>query len=1028
MMGRSQVRVVGGSLPTKSAKRRKAQLGLATLSDGDAQRSTQRRRTRKPSPPTTKPDSPDQRDTQSVKRRTAGRPSRCGTRILFPLVSPARLRNPLRACSLVQDSDQPSPRGEHARDATIDSPAVTPPVPPDKAHNAGRTAAAPGLSMLQIEGEPKRSMRVRGNTVELEGGMPPLDIHKRLKVTGKLRGKARGRAAAGAQTPEVEEDGERGGQVLLPGVSHSRRPKQRSDFKLPFRRLKSVEKDWSAVDWEDIEYELDAEDEEWLGENAQWLNIDADNLERLLDRLEKCKANCVDDDIEVPWEAVGALVTSEVPTVVVAAVVGWWQEKRRRHPAPLLRRLRPQTDFHDQDPDGCFRPQVPAPMSVRERTSAVDYRVIATGANQPLTQPAAANPPAAHPQKRGQGQPGAAGRVQRLASSKIQIRPGCCVTPPFLELAQPGPKWCDDSASVLDKVREMALARLRQAQRQRAEAAALKERHLPIEPYLQPETGRKQHRYISSDGLDLVVGATVAVKAVEFGESHAKAEFGKKWRTASYTGVVVTVVSDAQFDGTDPRFEDGADVCMVKFDDGVFPVKPSMCTVLISPEQRRPGQLGDERQREIRSAMPNIQTDSGRISTGASPGKRKGDAKSGGQAAKRHKTGESAAAANHHGHAASGDSLSIHARIFYAGDTVRCPKCKELMRAPQAAYALRCATCLFAITPASLRDPILFTPAYVRLESAPAESSGAGEKDEGDTEQREPQDDSDSDDSGGSHSQRRARPLPKMSMLQQLQRQRAAEAANEARQGREEKSSTRCVKVRKPHFKRWRIFDSVSLAAEAMGADRSDVTKCAKGKIAQLQGWICEYVRDDEPNAVPEALQMDMKQATTPVSPIPCIGDDWQEEADQSDSEESAEESAAESGSDSESEHDESDSESEITCMVCGSTNDDEKLMLCDGCDNAQHTFCCVPKLNTVPKGDFHCSDCAAKSAVAAKRSTVVLGRKKGARKWRRFESTTAAALSCGVSDPRNVSKCCRGKMGSCRGFEFKWGPAVGAH
>ena len=952
---------------------------------------------------------------------------------------PRKPKKSFSRCSLVQDSDQPSPRGEHARDGAIDSPAVTPPVPPDKAHTTGRSAAAPGLSMLQLEGEPKRSMRVRGNTVELEGGMPPLDIHKRLNVTGKLRGKARGRAAAGAQTPEVEEAGERGGQVLLPGVSHSRLPKQRSGFKLPFRRLKSVEKDWSAVDWEDIEYELDAADDKWLAENAQWLNIDADTLERLLDRLEKCKAKC-GDDIEVPWEAVGALVTSEVPTVAVAAVVGWWQEKRRRHPAPLLRRLRPQTDFHDNDPDGCFRPQVPAPMSVRERTSAVDYRVIATGANQPLTQPAAPNPPAVHPKKRGQGQPGAAGRVQRLASSKIQIRPGCCVTPPFLELAQPGPKWCDDSASVLDKVREMALARLRQAQRQRTEAAARKDRHLHGEPYLQPETGRK-HRYISSDGLDLVVGATVAVKAVEFGEAHAKAEFGKKWRTATYTGVVVTVVSDAKFDGTDPRFEDGADVCMVKFDDGVFPVKPSMCTVLISPEQRLGGghglgQLGDDRQRQIRSVIPNIQTDSGRIATGASPGKRKAAAKRGGQAAKRHKIDKSAAAANHHGHAERGDSLSVHARIFCAGDTVRCPKCKELMKAPQAAYALRCATCLFAITPECLRDPIEFTPAYAggafaRMDSAAGESTGAGEKDafagtassdKRDKEQREPQENSDSDDSEGDHvhptdAQRRARPLPKMSMLQQLQRKRAAEDAHEAQQGRE---TTRRVKVRKTHFKRWRIFDSVSVAADAIRADRSDVTKCAKGQISQLQGWICEYVRDDEPHAVPEALQMDMKQALTPVSPIACIGDCWQEEADQSDS-------AAESESASESEHGESDTESEITCMVCGSTNDDEKLMLCDSCDNAQHTFCCVPKLNIVPKGDFHCSDCTAKSKAAAKRSTVVLGRKKGAKTWRRFESITAAALSCGVSDSRNVSKCCRGKMGSCRGFEFKWGP-VDAH
>jgi hypothetical protein len=37
-------------------------------------------------------------------------------------------------------------------------------------------------------------------------------------------------------------------------------------------------------------------------------------------------------------------------------------------------------------------------------------------------------------------------------------------------------------------------------------------------------------------------------------------------------------------------------------------------------------------------------------------------------------------------------------------ETEHSPQCKEVMKAPQSAYALRCAGCSFAITPASVHD------------------------------------------------------------------------------------------------------------------------------------------------------------------------------------------------------------------------------------------------------------------------------------------------------------------------------------
>ncbi|KAB5567328.1 hypothetical protein PHYPO_G00231500 [Pangasianodon hypophthalmus] len=47
-------------------------------------------------------------------------------------------------------------------------------------------------------------------------------------------------------------------------------------------------------------------------------------------------------------------------------------------------------------------------------------------------------------------------------------------------------------------------------------------------------------------------------------------------------------------------------------------------------------------------------------------------------------------------------------------------------------------------------------------------------------------------------------------------------------------------------------------------------------------------------------------------------------------------------------------------CLVCGSGSDEERLLLCDGCDDSYHTFCLIPPLHDVPKGDWRCPKCLA--------------------------------------------------------------------
>uniref|UniRef100_A0A7N8YCY5 [histone H3]-trimethyl-L-lysine(4) demethylase n=1 Tax=Mastacembelus armatus TaxID=205130 RepID=A0A7N8YCY5_9TELE len=47
-------------------------------------------------------------------------------------------------------------------------------------------------------------------------------------------------------------------------------------------------------------------------------------------------------------------------------------------------------------------------------------------------------------------------------------------------------------------------------------------------------------------------------------------------------------------------------------------------------------------------------------------------------------------------------------------------------------------------------------------------------------------------------------------------------------------------------------------------------------------------------------------------------------------------------------------------CLVCGSGSSEDRLLLCDGCDDSYHIFCLIPPLHDVPKGDWRCPKCLA--------------------------------------------------------------------
>ncbi|XP_051885894.1 lysine-specific demethylase 5A isoform X2 [Pristis pectinata] len=49
-------------------------------------------------------------------------------------------------------------------------------------------------------------------------------------------------------------------------------------------------------------------------------------------------------------------------------------------------------------------------------------------------------------------------------------------------------------------------------------------------------------------------------------------------------------------------------------------------------------------------------------------------------------------------------------------------------------------------------------------------------------------------------------------------------------------------------------------------------------------------------------------------------------------------------------------------CLVCARGDDEDRLLLCDGCDDSYHTFCLIPPLVDVPKGDWRCPKCVAEA------------------------------------------------------------------
>ncbi|RLU17965.1 hypothetical protein DMN91_010206 [Ooceraea biroi] len=63
-------------------------------------------------------------------------------------------------------------------------------------------------------------------------------------------------------------------------------------------------------------------------------------------------------------------------------------------------------------------------------------------------------------------------------------------------------------------------------------------------------------------------------------------------------------------------------------------------------------------------------------------------------------------------------------------------------------------------------------------------------------------------------------------------------------------------------------------------------------------------------------------------------------------------------------------------CQFCHSGDNEDKLLLCDGCDRGYHTYCFRPKMENIPEGDWYCHECMNKAT--GERNCLVCGKRAG--------------------------------------------------
>ncbi|XP_050975844.1 bromodomain adjacent to zinc finger domain protein 2B isoform X2 [Labeo rohita] len=67
-----------------------------------------------------------------------------------------------------------------------------------------------------------------------------------------------------------------------------------------------------------------------------------------------------------------------------------------------------------------------------------------------------------------------------------------------------------------------------------------------------------------------------------------------------------------------------------------------------------------------------------------------------------------------------------------------------------------------------------------------------------------------------------------------------------------------------------------------------------------------------------------------------------------------------------------------VYCQICCKGDNEELLLLCDGCDRGCHTYCHKPKITTIPDGDWFCPACISQASSQSLKTKKPLNRSSG--------------------------------------------------
>ncbi|CAL4067026.1 unnamed protein product [Meganyctiphanes norvegica] len=74
-------------------------------------------------------------------------------------------------------------------------------------------------------------------------------------------------------------------------------------------------------------------------------------------------------------------------------------------------------------------------------------------------------------------------------------------------------------------------------------------------------------------------------------------------------------------------------------------------------------------------------------------------------------------------------------------------------------------------------------------------------------------------------------------------------------------------------------------------------------------------------------------------------------------------------------------------CMKCSLGDDEDKMLLCDGCDDSYHMFCLTPPIEEIPEDEWKCPKCCVVDVI------------------NQDESTESDKIEKAVIDPRILNK-----------------------